>query len=228
MLDRDGKEKERRGLFATWFRLKDGQPQSTYDPQCRSNPAGRVGRSIADDDIWIAEVMEAIYFDEEKDDIVKDVAAALEDLPAEDQPEAEPWMRPWDDDAEPDVAELLVESNAIALARDTSTRYAWQVPRGIPYSRTLDSDRENQWLTFATKVLAPPKRIFKRGRPRKGDRKFSPVAEIILWLRGDQLRRAGTLYRDILATVSGEFRISVAMAKRAYDRITRRKNNEPK
>ena len=205
------------------FVLKDGKPVSTYVAERRIHPP--VG-SIEDDDAWRADVH--LESGEEREDVWK--------IGLHTQVQRDDGTVVYGEVLAPEVIEMEVEGvEAVfdpVLARDMSTRYAWQVARDIPYSRDysgmMDGAREKEWQAFfdsphAFLLIKPPKQVFKRGRPRKGDRKFSPVAEIILWLRGDQLRRHGTLYRDLLDTVAREFRISVAMAKRAYDRIRRRK-----
>jgi len=215
------------GTREVGFALKDGYPVSTYVPYRRPKSSSQVAAFI---DASVEDEMSHEAYLRLLLSAIEHAAPVKEERDSELSEGEETNRDAWGEYLEllHEVGDGEDEDGSDDLARDMGTRYAWQAPKDLPYSRTLDSDRRREWLTFATRALAPVERIFRRGPPRKTDRKFDPVAEVILRLRGNQLKRSGHQYLQVIVTLAREFKISRARAKRIYDRITRRKNNEPK
>jgi hypothetical protein len=164
-------------------------PVSTYVPQRRPRPPGRVGQSIADDDIWIVE--------------------AIEGRPWDDPQEPEPaWGDPG---AEPELD--------VGLARDMGTRYAWQIPRDLPSSYTTDKMREMAWQEFAPRLTAPLKRGRPAASESRDGVLTDWFDHFDLWLAERRLRQQGLPRDERMARLASTHKISRAQAKRVHDAV---------
>jgi hypothetical protein len=178
-------------------------PVSTYVPERRAKPGGRVGQSIADDDNWIVEAFENRPWDDPEPDIR--------------------GIRPWDDDAGPEVVEFVQLEEVASLPRDMSTRYAWQVPKDIPYSRIEDSERGDLWRAFSVRTFLTAPQVHKRGRPTAGEDRSGLLADWFdhydLWLTDRRLKQRGYPNAERLAMLSSAYKISAAKVKRVRDAV---------
>jgi hypothetical protein len=127
-----------------------------------------------------------------------------------------------------EVIELAVDVDGgdfdPSMRRDMATRYAWQIPKDIPFSRTLDGWRDDAWeLRFQRPaVLRDGVEVpYPRGR-KPGQTSDEEVA------KRDAARRSGALlvlgghtHRYAYRTLEMEFAISPAMAKRLTDGLLR-------
>jgi hypothetical protein len=125
---------------------------STYVPYRRPKP-GVVGSFIegaAEDEMTDDQYARLLLSDGE-------YREQLEEQREAERPEDEEKNR----DAWGEYVELLhevggePEEELPELTRDIHTRYAWQVPRDIPYSRTLDSDRRRAWTIWQPLLWTP-------------------------------------------------------------------------
>src|SRR5262249_50026671 len=114
------------------------------------------------------------------------------------------------------------EKIAASLARDMHTRYAWQVPKDIPYSRTSDKVREMLWREFAP-LLRSKIETLKCGRPAAGESREGLLLDEFdhydLWLTDRRLRQRGIPDAERLALLANAYKVSTAKAERVRDSI---------
>ena len=130
--------------------------------------------------------------------------------------------RPWDD-PDPDAWEIPDVVVDRGDAADMSTRYAWQVPKDIPYSSALDSDRDDLWRAFSVRTFFTDPQAHKRGPPAADESRDGLLEDGFdhydLWLTDRRLRQMGYPDAERLALLSSKYKISEARAKRVRDRV---------
>jgi hypothetical protein len=206
------------------FKLERGKPASTYVKYGRMKADGAVGAPIEDDDAWRLEAMTdapPIEPDSEPTEIrVVDTGRFPHpSIPTDCAAWRQWWGRVWKikvymlgDGFVMFVGSFFwLEPAPVRkpLTRDMATRYAWQIPKDIPFSRTLARWRDDAWgLRRGRSVL------LRRGigevpypRGRKPGRTSEEGAAIrrAIGNRGVTLLMEGHTFRQACRTVEMEF-----------------------